>query len=348
MSERLLLPLHPIYFSDKSVYPKNSDLITITAWFEIRKQRIFDIWHKLQFRPQAPLPHDPIVLAQKVFKLLTHHDFNYQSKGQVSPLNARVQENLLHQISRNNPIRFFLLYNGGYRASPMPQRQSLIFQPDQTELMLIYQIARLDEKIKSIYAPGMEFFIVVNNGVAWWVNNIELQATEGYAHYLRQMISSFCGSQSVRVLLQSELPDFTPDFNWSADVPLPLLSSKDQRIVERFLGRTCPQDEAAHRAALYQAAESQWATTLQALAIRNGALMLRQIAHPEMLSFRPFPGGAIRIQNGSLGFHVKDSQWRPKLITAETVSKYSVECVPYQVTSPQACTFDREGEMSCA
>ncbi len=347
MFERLLLPINPILFSDRSDQSFAADCINISNWFDKRIKSISAIWQSAQLSPPVPPMHDPLVLAAQIFALLTHHSFNFQSRGKVGPLRAGVEENLLRQISRNVPIKFFFLYNGGYRASPMPQGQSLIFQPDQTEFMLLYQIAQLDEQVKAIYAPGIEFFIVVNNGVAWWVNNIELEATQGYTHDLRQMIDAVGGAQSVRVLLQSELPGFSPNFCWNFDVAMPQLSLKDQRIVERFLGRSCTHEEAAYRAAMYTRAETHWGHTLQALVRPSGAIVLRQIAHLDMLSFRPFPGGAIRIQNGSLGFWVRGSELVPKLITAETMAQQRVHCVPYQINLPRACGEDRQ-EFRCA
>lgn len=59
--------------------------------------------------------------------------------------------------------------------------------------------------------------------------------------------------------------------------------------------------------------------------------MFRQVAHPEMLSFRPFPGGAIRIQNGSLGFMMNNNFLSLKLITASTFQKHDVKFIQFDL-----------------
>jgi hypothetical protein len=56
--------------------------------------------------------------------------------------------------------------------------------------------------------------------------------------------------------------------------------------------------------------------------------MLKQVANSEMLSFRPFPGSAIRIQNGSLGFQDLKGKLTPKLITTEAAQLHGIKLVP--------------------
>jgi hypothetical protein len=49
------------------------------------------------------------------------------------------------------------------------------------------------------------------------------------------------------------------------------------------------------------------------------------VAHPHSLSFRPFPGGAIRSQNGSVGFEEQGETQVPKLITSENFNHFQIE-----------------------
>ena len=82
--------------------------------------------------------------------------------------------------------------------------------------------------------------------------------------------------------------------------------------------------------ALYALAEAKWAEDLSSIPAAEGAVMMRQIADPKMLSFRPFPGGAIRAQNGSLGFQFGRNALTPKLITSESAAWHGVKWVPYR------------------
>jgi len=334
MPKFFVLPWPASRFFNERTLPNTLQAEKVATWFGDCQNLIRSIWHTKRTNANSQQADHAQQLAQRIAVLLTQHKFNFQSRGKVRHLLGDLEKNLQHQIKRHAPIRFFLLYNGGYRASPAPQENCLIFEPDQTELMLLYQIARLDEEIRHIYPGGIEFSVVINNGVAWWVNGIGLQTTQAYANDLRQMITSHGGSSTVRVILQSELPDFDPDFCWTGKPTCPPLAEKDHLLVERFLGRACSLEESACRAAMYTAAEQRWGQTLQALAQQCGAVVLRQVSHPDMLSFRPFPGGAIRVQNGSLGFEVTEDAWRLKLITAETVRQHHIEYVPYQLVLP--------------
>jgi hypothetical protein len=311
-------------------HPQANEYCTarFTAWINERAEQARLIWgspgtiHKTLSQAQPP------ALADKITDILTHRVFNFQSRGSVTPLLPQVRQNLLLQLSKGGPIRIFFLYNGGYRASPFPDDPSLIFVPDQTELMLLYQVALLHEKVRAINALGIQFFIVVNNGVALWVNDIPLKASRGYASKLRRIIDWLGAAASVRVVLQSELAGFNPRPPLEPVRTALELSDKDHRLVERFLGRSCSPEEARHRHALYALAEAQWAQDLSPLVAAHDALMLRQVAHRDMLSFRPFPGGAIRIQNGSLGFQDLKGTLTPKLITTEAVQQHGIQWVP--------------------
>lgn len=268
-------------------------------------------------------------LAIQISEILSQRDFNFQSRGRLTSQLEKARENLQRQLQSGGALKFFLLYNGGYRASPLADSSSLIFEPDQTELLLLYQVALLHEKIRAVYQPGIQFFIVINNGVGLWVNDIPLARTASYASKLRDMIRWLGAAGRVEVLVQSELPKFEAGNVLGPVDPTALLSDKEHRLVERFLGRECSIAEASHRHALYTVAEDQWAQDLSALVTNHDALVFRQVAHADMLSFRPFPGAAIRIQNGSLGFEHRLGKLIPKLITSETVRQSEVYGVPW-------------------
>ncbi|WP_439504704.1 hypothetical protein [Sediminibacterium sp.] len=329
MTAELILPISPESSHEAYLKADKEYAEFVNKWINSKIEIVQEIFSTSFFEPTKNSCTNPEVLAIKITNILTQRVFNFQSKKNLSSLIPKVCQNLVSQILKGTPIQFFLLYNGGYRASSFPDKLSLIFEPDQTELMLLYQIALLNKKISLIYEPGIEFFIVVNNGVAHWVNDIPLGSTENYANHFRRIIELVGAEGTIRLLLQSELAGFNPTFSFEPIKFYPLLSEKEHGIVERFLGRTCTSEEAIHRASLYTIAEEQWGRHLTSIVQNHEAILLRQVAHPEMLSFRPFPGGAIRTQNGSFGFQQLKNTLRPKLITSESVKQYGLKYVLY-------------------
>lgn len=148
------------------------------------------------------------------------------------------------------------------------------------------------------------------------------------------MIQLFGAENKVRVLLQSELVGFHPKISFEAVHMQAQLLEKEHKIVERFLGRTCSLEEAKYRSGLYQLAEAKWDEDLSPMVTANGALLMRQVAHKDMLSFRPFPGGAIRIQNGSFGFQYQNKGLKPKLITSQNTVEQAIKQVYYDIQWP--------------
>lgn len=328
MPEELILPeFAPVR---SGVHYPNADpeiISQIIDWYDDKLNQIREIW---KHRPHASTstPRKPsLSLADEIIATLLRHRFNHQSRGRLSHLIPQLRSILTRHVSADNPIPLYFLYNGGYRASPFPGRFELIFEPDQTELMLIYQASLLQQEVTAIYHPGIDFVIVVNNGVASWVNGIPVSATTAYASKLRAMMDSLGASKGIRVLLQSDLGGFDEMLRdeLAPGREPPALSDKKHRIIERFLGRRCDEREARHRAALYTLAESIWGETLREIEASEAAVMLRQVAYPDMLSFRPFPGGAIRAQNGSLGFKRLDDRLLPRLMTSEGFHAHPVK-----------------------
>lgn len=329
MTDQLILPLSPQYEHEGYSLADEGCSALVAEWINTRIDLVRKIWSQTHTtdKKKSSISHDS--LASEIIAILTNRAFNFQSKRKLIEILPIVRKNLVRQLERGTPIKFFLLYNGGYRASSFPEKLSLIFEPDQTELMLLYQVALLNKKISAIYEPGIEFIIVINNGVAQWVNDIPLFATEKYTNQLRGLIELIGAHNRVRVLLQSEQNGYNAGFSFEQFQPQSLLSEKEHRIVERFLGRCCNKDEARYRLALYKLAEAKWEEDLSPIITAKDALVLRQVAHPDMLSFRPFPGGAIRAQNGSFGFHYRKNILQPTLITSQSVKDYGVKCIPY-------------------
>jgi hypothetical protein len=317
-----------------SVKEKNNEAdsvikLLVSEWINTRAEIIAESWSKSCNQQKNQNSNDALEISNEILKIITHRIFNFQSKRNLIKIIPHVEQIIINKLGRGASIKFFFLYNGGYRASPLLNGEALIFEPDHTELILLYQITLLSNKIRAIYNPGIEFSIVINNGVSKWVNDIPISASENYAKQLRKMIAILGAEKSVKVLLQSEQIGFDPSISFESTQSGFLMSERDHFMVERFLGRSCSVDEAAFRSALYKFAESRWSEDLSAIIASDEGIIMRQVAHPEMLSFRPFPGGAIRIQNGTLGFECQKNILKPKLITSKNVKENDVKCVPY-------------------
>lgn len=322
------LPLSPQLLYQASVLADEQTTSQIKDWLRGRYEHAKNVFTGLP--SSAKTAHDAASSEQidAVLNILTHRSFNHQSRSRLGSLMGIYRQKLAEHMAQAVPIPCFFLYNGGYRASPLAQ-QPFIFEPDQTELLLLYQIARLTEDICKTYPPGVHFFIVINNGVAYWVNDIALTSTQAYAQGLNDMIDTIGARERVSVLLQSDMTTFDAQPCLPDVAPGPALSDKDHRLVERFLGRPCSALEARQRHALYSMAEAHWAQVLEPLVRVQGGLLFRQVASPQMLSFRPYPGAATRIQNGTIGFALQDKQPTPRLITTETTEHHAIRCVPW-------------------
>lgn len=331
MKENLILPL-VCHESQVDLYKADSELsLKVCSWLNTRAEFIREVWSKHSTKQEIDFSKNSIEIADEIIKVLTSRVFCYQSKRNLIKIISEVRQNLVRQINNSSTIKFFLLYNGGYRVSPISNKRSLIFEPDQTELMLLYQIALLKNKILALYGHGIEFNIVINNGVAKWVNDISTTDTENYVGQLRKMIAFFGAEKNVNIILQSELDCFNQGFTFETFQTETLLSKENHLLVERFLGRRCSEDEAKYRFALYNLAEKKWEEDLSPIIASQDGIIMRQVAHPDMLSFRPFPGGAIRIQNGTFGFHYHKNVLTSKLITSKSLNEFDILWVPYDL-----------------
>ncbi|MGI9192392.1 MAG: hypothetical protein ACR2IL_09745, partial [Chitinophagaceae bacterium] len=203
---------------------------TVNQWFREKISFIESVFKtsKTQSEKTTARP-----LTQTILHLFLHKRFNYQSKKNSQHILPSVEAKLHHAIQSNSPIPCLYLYNGGYRASCLPNKASLVFEPDQTELMLLYQIALLQKQVQAVYTPGIEFTIVLNNGVAHWVNDIPIEKTSVYANTFRHMIQYLGAEANINILLQSELPGFNTHLNLDSSNHMSMISEKDHQIIER-------------------------------------------------------------------------------------------------------------------
>lgn len=296
----------------------------VCAWLEATIAGMRAIWGPRPDAEAPPVTVDLHTRVERLTRVLLHRTFNHQSRGRQEPILPGVRRRLEASVASGRPITLFLLYNGGYRAAPFPDRHGLVFHPDQTELLLLHQISMLQRMVAEVHEPGIDFVIVVNNGVASRVNDIPIVRTEAYAARLRDMIRAVDAGRGIRLLVQSEMPGFDPHASLHDHPRVGRPTPREHAIIERFLGRRCDEEEARTRLARYATAEAEWAEDLRPLVESQAAILLRQVAHPAMLSFRPFPGGAIRAQNGTLGFRLHGDALIPRLVTSETFAHHRI------------------------
>lgn len=270
--------------------------------------------------------HAPV---EAIVSTLLHKDFNHQSRGRVAHLLPEVRRRIAAHVSRGSPVQLFMSYNGGYHATTHPDLSlPLGFEASTAELMFLHLVARLRRRICEVHAPGVVFHIVLNNGVAHFVNDIPVEHTEGYARKLEAMIAELGGTADLRVLVQSRLGDFAARMR-DVDIPVPdTIDPAVHRNIERFLGRRCSEAEARLRLGRYAPAEAAWWQELRPIIDAADGLRLLQVASADFLSFRPFPGGATRSQTGQLGFRLQQERVVPVLITTRSVETVDVRPAP--------------------
>ena len=270
-----------------------------------------------------------------IVSVLLHGEFNHQAKGRVSHLLPEVRRRIGVHAARGTPIQLFMSYNGGYHATTQPDlTEPLDFAASTAELLFLHMVARLKSRLLAVYPPGMTYHVVLNNGVAHYVNDIPVERTEGYARDLSAMIAALGGARDVSVLVQSRLGDFAQRMHGEAIPPAPSIEPGMHRNIERFLGRPCSDAEARLRLGRYAPAEAAWWQELSAIIAAADGVRLLQVASPDFLSFRPFPGGATRAQTGQIGFRLLDGKVVPAMIT--TRIRETQEVLPVPVRWPLA------------
>jgi hypothetical protein len=268
-------------------------------------------------------------LAEAIIGILLRHEFNHQSRGRVAHLLPAVHRAIVAQVAGREPIQFFMSYNGGYRATNRPDfSRPLGFDAAATELLLLFMIARLKDRLRSVYPPGMVCHVVLNNGVAHYVNDIPIRHTEDYARQLEEMVVALGGQNDVRVLLQSRLGDFAARMSSVGVYPAETIDAVSHHNIERFLGRPCTAAEARMRLGRYAPAETEWSTELREIVAAANGIRFLQVASPHFLSFRPFPGGATRAQTGQIGFKINSGKVVPVLVTTNTFWQADVLATP--------------------
>ena len=235
-----------------------------------------------------------------VFDILSGRQFSYLGRTKSSMYRQSIVKMVEHAMHQRQPIRFYYDIGGGYHA--VPQRGSdLSFDVGLAELFVLHQIALFSNAIRSIYAPGVRFSLVVDNLCALISNDIPIEQTTEYCRQLRTLINDLQLAPFIDVLVESEVTSI-PDFLRSLTARSPSsrsteLTGQQYNNVERFLGRHCNGDEATERALHYTQIRE---VSEQFFAPLITGIHMTQRATVSTMCFRPFPGGDSRIQCGEV------------------------------------------------
>lgn len=277
--------------------------------------------------------HD--VSAEEIYNILVSKEFNYQSKKNIAHLRNESIRIIAGYIEQNKPIKLYYSVGGGYKATINPKYLSSInYTLGLGELLIIYQVCRLEQRVKNIYSQGIEFNIIIDNGVANYVNDISIEMTEKYVSLYQKLIDYLGKSNVIKLIVQ------TRDLNWLKELrsiqidKIDRISEDEYNNIKRFCGRECDREEALELQARYNAA-MKFSVQLIRNHIGNSIWML-QHSNGNCLTFRPFPGGASRIQVGDVALKKEDTRVKPGLISTKNYDQYELET--YIISVEQFCT----------
>jgi hypothetical protein len=154
---------------------------------------------------------------------------------------------------------------------------------------------------------------------------VSIAKTRQYSEALRELIREVGLEALVDLLVESEqfsVDDFADQLAESAGQSgASPLSRKQHENVERFLGRSCDEAEARQRASRYKDVID---VSERLLARVIHGIHMTQRATESTICFRPFPGGASRIQCGEVVLSRNDKQRLcPVLLTSTNRDEYS-------------------------
>lgn len=274
-------------------------------------------------------PCDPAGIADELFTTLTSRQFSYMGRTQSEPYRDRTLATLRNDISKGWPARFFFDLGPGYHASLDPAESGLVFDIGLAELLALRQIRLFNAEVRKFYAPGVRFFLVIDNLCGFYTNDVPLARSRDYVERLRLLIDQLGLGNTCEVLAESEAFS-TAEYETvlarvEASEPPAELSNDEIENIARFLGRRCCAAEAAARIELYR--RTAVATETLLADIVDG-VRLTQRATPATLGFRSFPGGAQRIQVGEIVVAVDEAErTRPVLMTSRNRIRYDIRAL---------------------
>jgi len=273
---------------------------------------------------RSPLPHfsdglnveDASIIAESIFRTISGRRYCYLSRERSKIYRDSAVRSFSKHIALQQSIHFYYDIGGGYHAAIDPSKLELGFAPGLGEMLIIRQISSLARELAPLYPYGIKFTLVIDNLCALLVNDIPIERTEAFVDRLRAMIQSLNSPVDIDLLVESE--HFSPvnydRWRSTGHVVEPLDCSVVTNVA-RFLGRQCSAQEAATRINRYRHISEQTDRNINSLI---DGIRMTQRATQHTFPFRPFPGGASRIQAGELALFVDEQgNCKPALVTAE-------------------------------
>lgn len=268
----------------------------------------------------------------QVLAILASRRFTHLSRQQSLGHLLRMRAPLLADMAAGRPLRFAYDLGPGYHASVRPDFGALCFVPGLGELLALRQIALFNQAVSAVYAPGVDFSLVIDDLCAWASNGIALELTASYVQRLQALVAAVGLHRKVCVLAESAVVsktdygcavDRTPLLAWTGAV-----TAADQENVSRFVGRACSVSEASEYLARYQRAQ---AVSDSLMAKHLPGVRLTQRSTAQCLGFRCFAGSDVRLQTGEVDLLMTEREsasgtgtgrFRPCLITSRNAAQH--------------------------
>lgn len=256
-------------------------------------------------------------IANDIYSIITSKEFNYQSKKKIEHNKKYIVSCLLKSVSKNKIITFYYDLGGGYHAKITEDRllDTEKYSVGFGELLVLYQISKLYKKISRIYSPSIKFIIVIDNYVAYRVNKMPLELTEKYCESFKQLIKSFNMESIIDIYMESSksfIREKLDEYKTTEVVPI---TQEEYQNIRRFVDYEISYEEACGKQADYKYI-CKCSDELISADIGNCVRFL-QYSNSGEITFRPYPGGASRIQCGLVGCYVRDECVQPKLYTSK-------------------------------
>jgi hypothetical protein len=264
-----------------------------------------------------------------VFRILTSRRFGHLGRSKSEPYRCRVQALLRRAIEREEPLRFFYDLGPGYHAGIRKDRRTLNFEIGLSEVLALRQVVDFCNAANGIYAPGTQFFLLIDNLCGHFTNDIPIERSEMYVRRFRRLISAVGAGDLATLLVESELfttTEYRDALNrFPRERQTGAISDTQVENVARFLGRDCSRQEAADRMSLYGRTAMATETLLERVV---DGVRLTQRAGVGTLGFRAFPGGDQRTQTGQLALtRGSRDQLKPVLITTANADLYELTSI---------------------
>lgn len=314
--------INGVYFNVSKKNFLKENMSDIDGDFRDYLEGVLNFIYESKYRDTFPYAEN--VTGEDIFNVIISKEFNYQSKKNIVHKKDGAIQAISRSIKNGLPIKLFFAVGGGYKATIDNNNISeLNYTLGLGEILVLYQICRLEHQIKKIYPPGILFHIVIDNGVANYVNDIPIEKTEGYSSLYRAVISKLGKDNVIKLVVQTESLNWISESSKIVVNMVDRISEDEYNNILRFTGRKCTMDEALFSKSKYIAAMD-----FSAKLISNyigDEMWFVQYSSGNNLTFRPFPGGASRIQAGDIALKKENEKVLPFLLSTKNFSQYNLQ-----------------------